>query len=191
MPRFSRRGVHELCIIRLGSSLRLDRWSHSQDRSQPWVMMYFLTWEELVLMHCTFLALKCRSTLTHNVNPKEFSLSREERLFQARISDDGFTHSLLVLRDLDTGGLRLQASVYEDELRKCPIWTAFITHQATSPTWLRRVSRRRFRLMDIHLYVFCSQYQQQNQRRGTAGEFEIQFLDEDFARRFERFFRSP
>lgn len=97
---------------------------------------------ELVLMHCTFLALKCRSTLTHNVNPKEFSLSREERLFQAyasmcslclnkhsqnarRISDDGFTHSLLVLRDLDTGGLRLQASVYEDELRKCPIWTAF------------------------------------------------------------------
>ena len=43
----------------------------------------------------------------------------------SRITDDGFTHSLLVLQDVDTGGFRLQACVYEDELRKCPIWTAF------------------------------------------------------------------
>lgn len=44
-PSYSRRGAHELCITRLGSSLRFNRWSHSQDRSQPWATMYFLTWE--------------------------------------------------------------------------------------------------------------------------------------------------
>lgn len=54
-----------------------------------------------------------------------------------------------------------------------------VTHQSASPTWLKRVGHRKFRLMDVHLYVFCNQYQQQNQRRGAAGEFEIEFLNED------------
>ena len=109
LPRYSRRGIHELCIHRSGRTLRLDRWSFSQQRSQPWVLLSFLTWEgealnisrpwrhcdaivevpradkgtELVLVHCTFLALKCRSALTSNVNPQEYRLSREESLFQA------------------------------------------------------------------------------------------------------------
>lgn len=58
-----------------------------------------------------------------------------------RIDDDGFTHSLLLLRDIDTQGLRLQASVFDDELRKCPIWTAFgeITTSSAFFAFLRRI----------------------------------------------------
>lgn len=133
-----------------------------------------------------------------------------------RISDDGFWHSLIVYKDVLTGGIRLHAAVWEGELRSCPVWTAFgscnqprtatrpvalqnhpcfsplfsnkgstndacatVTHQSSSPTWLKRVSRRRIRLADIQLYVFCQNYRQQTQRRGNAGAFEISFHSEE------------
>jgi hypothetical protein len=54
-----------------------------------------------------------------------------------------------------------------------------VTHQASSPTWIKRVSRRRVRLADIQIYVFCQNYRQQRQRRGNAGAFELAFTSED------------
>ena len=54
-----------------------------------------------------------------------------------------------------------------------------VTHQSASPTWLKRVSRHRVRLADVQLYVFCRQYRQHNQRRGTVGAFEINFVSEE------------
>jgi hypothetical protein len=42
-----------------------------------------------------------------------------------QIIDDGFEHSLAVVQDHRTGGLRLHAAVWSGELRKCPVWTAF------------------------------------------------------------------
>jgi hypothetical protein len=54
-----------------------------------------------------------------------------------------------------------------------------VTHQAASSTWLKRVSRRKIRLSDVQLYVFCQEYQQQHQRRGQAGAFEIYFHCEE------------
>jgi hypothetical protein len=44
-----------------------------------------------------------------------------------QIVDDGFEHSLSVIQDRRTGGLRLHAAVWSGELRKCPVWTAFGT----------------------------------------------------------------
>ncbi|KAL6403484.1 hypothetical protein AUP68_12835 [Ilyonectria robusta] len=44
---------------------------------------------------------------------------------------------------------------------------------------MKRVSKYKVRLADIQLYVFCPDYQQQNQRRGTAGAFEICFVSEE------------
>lgn len=43
----------------------------------------------------------------------------------SQIIDDDYRHSLLVYKDLRTGGLRLHAAVYDGELRQCPVWTAF------------------------------------------------------------------
>jgi len=79
----------------------------------------------MVLFHATFAALKARCPLTININPDDYSLAGERTLFRAQVIDDGFEHSLAVFQDDKCGGLRLHAAVWNGELRKCPIWTAF------------------------------------------------------------------
>ncbi|AEO65790.1 uncharacterized protein THITE_2113217 [Thermothielavioides terrestris NRRL 8126] len=187
-PWYSMFGAHELCIEREGSALQLKRWSRSEQCSKLWAALYFLTWEEMVLFYCTFVALKARNLLTVQVHPSEFSLHREKRLFQAQIIDDGFKHSLIVYEDIQTKGLRLHAAVWEGELRRCPVWTAFVTHQSQSPTWLSRRSRRRVWLKDVQLYVFCNTYHQENMRQNKSGAFEILFDKEEAAKRFKELF---
>ncbi|KAH8805292.1 hypothetical protein F5884DRAFT_681119 [Xylogone sp. PMI_703] len=78
-PRFSCYGINELCIRRKGSSLELRRWSQSHEQPTSWVVLFFKFWEsmyycelqplgigrlnflsEMVLFHCTFVALKAR-----------------------------------------------------------------------------------------------------------------------------------
>jgi hypothetical protein len=133
----------------------------------------------MILFYCTFVALKARNLLTVQIHPNEFQLRREKRLFQAQIIDDGFKHSLIVYEDMQSRGLRLHAAVWEGELRQCPVWTAFITHQSQSPTWLSRRSRHRIWLKDIQLYVFCNTYRQEHMRQNKSGAFEIHFDREE------------
>ncbi|KAJ9138539.1 hypothetical protein NKR19_g7821 [Coniochaeta hoffmannii] len=187
-PWFSLRGAHELCINREGSALQLKRWSRSEQCSKLWAVLFFLTWEEMVLFYCTFVALKARNTLTVQMHPDEYKLAREKRLFQAQIIDDGYKHSLIVYEDQQTRGLRLHAAVWEGELRQCPVWTAFVTHQSQSPTWLSRRSKHRVWLKDVALYVFCQKYRQENMRQNKAGAFEINFVSEEAASRFKEVF---
>lgn len=80
---------------------------------------------EMVLFHSTFLALKSRSPLTITIDPFDYRLSGEKRVFTAKIVDDEFHHSLGVFQDSKTGGLRLVASVWGGELVRCPVWIAF------------------------------------------------------------------
>ncbi|KAL2128184.1 hypothetical protein VTI74DRAFT_9546 [Chaetomium olivicolor] len=187
-PWYSLFGAHELCIEREGSALQLKRWSRSEHCGKLWAALYFLTWEEMVLFYCTFLALKARNLLTVQIHPNEFHLRRERRLFQAQIIDDQFRHSLIVYEDIQTKGLRLHAAVWEGELKECPVWTAFVTHQSQSPTWLSRRSRHRVWLKDIQLYVFCNTYKQEHMRQNKSGAFEIYFDREEAAKRFKELF---
>ncbi|KAK4239435.1 hypothetical protein C8A03DRAFT_14155 [Achaetomium macrosporum] len=187
-PWYSMFGAHELCIEREGSALQLKRWSRSEQCSKLWAALYFLTWEEMVLFYCTFVALKARNLLTVQIHPNEFKLHREKRLFQAQIIDDGFKHSLIVYEDIQTRGLRLHAAVWEGELRQCPVWTAFGKFTSQSPTWLSRRSRHRVWLKDVQLYVFCSTYRQENMRQNKSGAFEIYFDREEAAKRFKELF---
>ncbi|KAK4128288.1 hypothetical protein N657DRAFT_563192 [Parathielavia appendiculata] len=189
-PWYSLFGAHELCIEREGSALQLKRWSRSEQCSKLWAVFYFMTWEEMVLFYCTFVALKARNLLTVQVHPNEFKLRRERRLFQAQIVDDGFKHSLIVYEDIQTRGLRLHAAVWEGELRQCPVWTAFVTHQSQSPRWLSRRSRHRVWLKDVQLYVFCNTYRQENMRQNKSGAFEIYFDREEAAKRFKELFSA-
>ncbi|KAL2758856.1 hypothetical protein ACRALDRAFT_2040926 [Sodiomyces alcalophilus JCM 7366] len=190
-PWLSLRGAHELCIHREGSALQLRRWSQSAQCSKPWASLYFQTWEEMVLFHSTFVSLKARNALTLDVKVNEYKLAGERRLFQAQIIDDDFRHSLIVFHDTQTKGIRLHAAVWDGELRRCPVWTAFVTHQSASPSWLKRKSRHRVWLKDVQLYVFCQRYRQQNQRRGRGGAFEICFASPEAAARFCEVFYGP
>ncbi|RSM14004.1 hypothetical protein CEP52_001580 [Fusarium oligoseptatum] len=187
-PWFSLRGAHELCVEREGSSLQFWRWSPNEGCAKLWANLCFMTWEELVLMYCCFVSFKTRNSLTVQVATEDLILRGERKLFQARIVDDGFMHSLIVYEDTMTKGLRLHAAVWDGELRQCPVWTAFITHQSASPKWIKRVSKTKVRLADVQLYVFCQEYRQQNQRRGAAGAFEICFVSEEATKRFKELF---
>ncbi|RKL16810.1 hypothetical protein BFJ68_g4898 [Fusarium oxysporum] len=189
-PWFSLRGAHELCVERNGSSLQFWRWSSSEQCPKIWANLCFMTWEELVLVYCCFLSFKTRNSLTVQVANEDLTLWGERKLFQARIVDDGFMHSLIVYEDYMTKGIRLHAAVWDGDLRQCPVWTAFITHQSASPKWIKRVSKARVRLAGIQLYVFCQEYRQQNQRINRAGAFEIRFVSEEAAKRFKELF-SP
>ncbi|RDW72053.1 hypothetical protein BP5796_08087 [Coleophoma crateriformis] len=146
-----------------------------------------LTKTEMVLFHCTFVSLKARSPETFRMHPDDYRLGGERKLFQERIVDDGYAHYLSVFKDERTRGLRLQASVCEGELRKCPVWTAFVTHQSESLDWLVPKDRYRVWIMDIHLYVFCNAYREGHQRK-QHGAFEIHFLEPEAAYRFEDLF---
>ncbi|KAH6898528.1 hypothetical protein B0T10DRAFT_555837 [Thelonectria olida] len=190
-PWFSLRGAHELCVEREGSCLQFWRWSTTEGCAKLWASLCFMTWEEMVLLYSCFLSFKARNTLTVQIAPQEQMLRGERKLFQARIVDDGFRHSLIVYEDQATKGIRLHAAIWEGELRQCPVWTAFITHQSASSTWMKRISKYKIRLLDVQLYVFCGNYQQQNQRRGAAGAFEICFVSEEASKRFKELFTPP
>ncbi|KPM40975.1 hypothetical protein AK830_g5586 [Neonectria ditissima] len=174
-----------------GSSLQFWRWSESEGRAKLWASLSLMTWEEMTLLYCCFLSFKVRNSLTVHVAPQEQILHGERKLFQARIVDDGYRHSLIVYEDVLTKGIRLHAAVWDGVLRQCPVWTAFVTHQSASSTWMKRVSKYKIRLADIQLYVFCQNYQQQNQRRGSAGAFEICFISEEASKRFKELFSPP
>lgn len=136
--------------------------------------LFFKTWEKMVLFHCAFVALKARCPLTKIVHPEDYYLG-EKRLFQGSILDDGFVHSLYVYQDERSGGIRIHTVVGDGELRKCPVWTAFVTDQSCSEDWLLRHSGHRVWITNIYLYVFCDEYRKKSQMK-RHGEFEINFV---------------
>ncbi|KAF8865488.1 hypothetical protein BDZ45DRAFT_711116 [Acephala macrosclerotiorum] len=189
-PLYSCYGVHELTVRRKGSSLQFRRWSTKEMHPTLWMALFFKTWEKMVLFHCAFGALKSRCPLTLNITPDDVVLAGEKRLYQGKIVDDGFEHILTVLEDERCGGLRLHAAVRNGDLRKCPVWTAFVTYQSASPNWMERRSRHRIWLRDLYPYVFCQKYKKKHQMK-KHGEFEIYFVNEEAADAFEDVFHDP
>ncbi|KAN0117205.1 hypothetical protein V8E51_003182 [Hyaloscypha variabilis] len=188
-PMYSCFGVQELCIRRKGSSLQFRRWSPARDHPALWLVLFFKTWEKMVLFHAAFGALKARCPMTINRTTDDLVLAGETKRFQGKILDDGYEHSLTVLQDRKCGGLRLYAAVRSGDLKKCPVWTAFVTHQSESPRWMERRSKHRIWLRDIHPYVFCDNYKKRHQFK-RDGEFEIYFVNEEAATAFEEVFRG-
>ncbi|CAL3964136.1 unnamed protein product [Diplocarpon coronariae] len=180
-------GVHELCIRRKGSALQLQRWSQNLMSLKLWVVLFFKTWEKMVLFHSAFAALKSRCPLTSSVPQEDVVLLGEKRLFQGKIIDDGFAHSLTVLQDEECGGIRLHAAVNSGELLRCPVWTAFITQQSASPEWMERRGRHRIWLRDVHVYAFCHKYRKKHQMK-RDGEFELYFMAVEAADAFQNLF---
>ena len=89
------------------------------------------------------------------------------------IVDDHYKHALRLFQDRDTGVVRLQASVVSGDLERKPIWTAFITDQILSPTWLSRDSPEVFRLAYLQLYIFSEDY---SPPKKSSGDFELTFI---------------
>ncbi|KAA8567381.1 hypothetical protein EYC84_010402 [Monilinia fructicola] len=175
-PHCSSYGVHELCIRRRGSALCFKRWSEYREHPTIWIALFFKTWQRMVLSSIRSLHFKARSQLTNLIPRDDYIIAGERKLFQGQIADDGFCHTLFVYEDHQNHTLRLHAAVADGELKKCPIWTAFVTDlQATSGTWLARHSRHRVWVKDLHIYVFCDEYRRRAQVRKN-GKFELYFV---------------
>ncbi|ROW11242.1 hypothetical protein VMCG_01519 [Cytospora schulzeri] len=181
------RGVHEICVYRDENSLKLKRWSITRQASKVWAVLSFITWEELVIFHCAFTALKARNPFTISMGPWEYKIRGEKRLFQANIIDDGYHHILIIYEDSRTKGLRLHAAVRDGELKQCPVWTGFAPRQPVPDDWLVRKSKHRVWIKSILLYVFCDKYREAHMRR-KGGMFEIEFVSDEAAGRFKEVF---
>jgi hypothetical protein len=92
----------------------------------------------MVLFFCMFLALRsqdCGKTVT---DIRDSELSGEVEVYGGQIMDDNFLHVLKILRDRSSKAIRLQASVLRGEMKRTPVWTAFIHHQISSRRWIER-----------------------------------------------------
>ncbi|KAL9002802.1 MAG: hypothetical protein Q9188_004287 [Gyalolechia gomerana] len=99
----------------------------------------------------------------------------------SQIIDDNFEHALRVFRDRDSGGIRLQASVLGGELKRTPVWTAFITTHIQSRQWKKEAASKIVHIADLQRYVFTNEYKPQ---LGPQGEHELRFIYSGDAREF-------
>lgn len=150
--------LSDLHLRREGSILRVCR-MRSNGSPQPWVTMKFTTIERMTLFAGTFIAMRSQDASTQPPVPViDDELREEVSEFAGRISDSGFTHALRIWRDKVTHSIRLQASVFQGELDRTPVWTAFITHFITSQDWARRIDRKTVALADLKLHNFSARY---------------------------------
>ncbi|KAJ5634778.1 hypothetical protein N7528_002620 [Penicillium herquei] len=93
--------------------------------------------EILVIIFCTFLALRTQDNGWPVDDIRDYLLDGEEELFGGTIVDNNYLHALRVFRDQISGAVRLQASVYEGHMKNTPVWTAFINQHLNRNTWLK------------------------------------------------------
>ncbi|KAL8785318.1 MAG: hypothetical protein Q9195_008687 [Heterodermia aff. obscurata] len=136
--------------------------------------------EHLILFHCTFLALKAEDLANHLRGTVDDELHGEKVFFGGLIIDDHYEHALRVFRDRDSGCIRMQASVRSGDLKRTPVWTAFITHLINSRTWKWRDSHspKTVYLADLQRYIFTEEYSPQ---LGPDGEHELRFTTSEYA----------
>ncbi|KAI9815286.1 MAG: hypothetical protein M1827_002766 [Pycnora praestabilis] len=174
-----------LNLVRTESCLKLFTPSQPQRPGSLWANLAFLTYERMVLFHCTFVALKAHDG-TGSIRAAQYdSLMGETELFGGKIEDDGFLHALRIYRDRPSGGLRLQASVLRGELKGTPVWTAFVAQYIGATEWLKVVRPTIIHLRDLHPYVFSPDYTPQ---RGPRGEHELKFRTAQDAAEFRAAF---
>jgi len=187
------RAAADLRILRTESCLQLcepakpDRSDRrgGDERAQVhlWTLLNFPTYERMVLFWCTFHALKAQDVYANIPRLDDAALDGEVCLFSCVIHDDSYQHALHLFRDRDSGGIRLQASALTGELKRCPVWTAFITHQVWSRNWAKRAERKKIRLLELKRFIFTDggSYEAPT---GPHGEQVIEFMRSADAEKF-------
>ncbi|KAL5339166.1 hypothetical protein BJX70DRAFT_364560 [Aspergillus crustosus] len=155
------------------SCLQICRRRRSGSELIVWANLKFSTIEVMVLFYCTFLALRSQDSGRPVSQIRDYELNQEEELFGSPIMDDGFQHALRVYRDKITGAIRLQASVHKGEMKRSPVWTAFITDQIRTRGWIRLVESKVVLLRDLREVTFM--FPDYNPPKTTRGEHLLKF----------------
>ncbi|KAL3477580.1 hypothetical protein BJX99DRAFT_269791 [Aspergillus californicus] len=157
------------------SCLHLCRRRNGGTSLVPWTALKFNTIEDMILFFCTFLALRSQDSGRPAKQIRDYELEKEVELFGSPIMDDDYVHALRVYRDRVTGAVRLQASVHKGEMKRSPIWTAFITDQIRSRDWYRRIDKKTVLLRDLRQTIFTlSDY---TPARTTRGGYVLKFTN--------------
>lgn len=109
------------------------------------------------MLFCCFKALKAQDLCEPTTVVTDDHLEGEKDLFALTSIDDGYEHIFKILKDEETGVVRLQASIASGEMQNTPVWTAFITHILCSRTWKRKAGRKVY-LADLQLMIFTASY---------------------------------
>ena len=129
----------------------------------------------MVLLYCTFLALKRQDqrTVPHEDLLDVFELegqegSQEKLEFGGQIRDGDMRHALRLYRDRASGVVRIEASALRGPKADVPIWTSFVTRYAIDPDHVQREDGRKvsFAALRPPPYVFISGYRPPRNRRG-------------------------
>ncbi|EXJ86712.1 hypothetical protein A1O3_03665 [Capronia epimyces CBS 606.96] len=157
--------------------------------STCWASLKFTSYQWLVVFHCTFLSLRSHDSVRAVGNRFDHVLKGETSNFAGAIRDSGYKHALRLYRDKSTDAIRLEASVLEGEMQHTPIWTAFITHSITSPTWYRWTKHSfTVYLAELQRHVFSSQYSPHIAANGEHFlDFELVQDAEDFVQTIDDF----
>ncbi|KAL4810290.1 hypothetical protein BDV18DRAFT_55618 [Aspergillus unguis] len=170
-------------IVRHGPScLQLCRRRKGGSGLVVWANLKFSTIEVMVLFYCTFLALRSQDSGRPVSQIRDYELNQEESLFASPIYDGEFLHALRVYRDKVTGAVRLQASIHRGEMKRAPVWTAFITDVVRTHKWLRVLDSKVIVLRELNQTIFTfPEYSPPKTRRG---EHVLQFTNSEDAEGF-------
>ncbi|KAL3493648.1 hypothetical protein BJX62DRAFT_71212 [Aspergillus germanicus] len=138
------------------SCLQLCRRRRGGTELVMWANLKFSTIEDMVIFYCTFLALRSQDSGRPVEQIRDYELTHEEELFGSPILDDDYMHALRVYRDTKTGAVRLQASVHKGEMKRSPVWTAFITEQVKTHGWIRMIGPKVILLRELRQTIFTS-----------------------------------
>ncbi|KAH8146506.1 uncharacterized protein LAJ45_09452 [Morchella importuna] len=163
-----------LTVSRAGSSLHLKR------RGIMWACLYFTDIENMVLFYHTFLALRFNGPNAPSPKKSEYWLDGEELLFSAEIDDAGYPHLLRVLRDRDSGVVRLASANVEGEFTDSTVWTAFITDYIGQPEWMHCSRSNKIVLRTMRQFAFTDYFD-----TNTWKNFELRFMVPGDAKAFE------
>ncbi|OXV09983.1 hypothetical protein Egran_02258 [Elaphomyces granulatus] len=177
--------LNMLVVLREGSCLRLCRKRRSGTEFVLWTSLKFRTIERMVIFYCTFLALRSQDSGRPVENIEDYELEDEEEIFGghvplkrslclhvliiwtcSQILDDGYLHALRIYRDTVSGAVRLQASIHKGEMKRAPVWTAFVTHHISSPAWIRWSDHKTLYVRELRRAIFSPEYVPPRTQRG-------------------------
>ncbi|KAH2162989.1 hypothetical protein KXV44_004039 [Aspergillus fumigatus] len=170
-------------IVRVDSCLNLCRRRRGGYELVLWANLKFSTIEQMVLFFCTFLALRSQDAGRPVESIRDYELDNEEELFGGQILDDNYLHALRIYRDKVSGAVRLQASVHKGEMKRAPVWTAFITQYLGTRGWIRRPDSKVVVLRELRqtIFMFAADFTPQKTSRG---EHILQFTNRADAQGF-------
>jgi len=90
----------------------------------------------------------------------------------SEIQDDNYLHAFRIFRDRDSGCVRFEATARRGQMKRIPIWTAFVTQYIGQRSWMKRVGSATIQLRELHPYVFCDNY---TPPRGPSGKYQLTF----------------